>query len=220
MESYINELKSKTLYGALRETDKLADTLQKKLQKNADSFNEELCKFVELPGYEDISIEQIPQLDIPEIQRELIETHRSNLYLNQVLEGKNTFVNIIKGLYNKKHKGWRKFWFPIRKDEEYNKEIKELDEILRTRFEITFLSELTKPASSSVLFSALFPPVHVGLDLIKYGGYGETEHYVLCGAMAGLVMGLFSTVFRIESYNQFFQNEAEYLDKKVEDLMK
>lgn len=175
-----------TLYGALRETDKLADTL--------------------------------PHLDILEIQRELIEAHRNNGYLNQVLEGKNTFVNILTELYNKKHKGWR-FWLPIKKDEEYNKEIKELDEILRTEFETTFLSELIKPASSLVLASALFPPVNVGLDIIKYRGCMEIEHYILSGTMVGLVMGLLSTAFQIESkYNQFFQNEAEYLDNKLQEL--
>lgn len=215
MESYIDELKNKTLYDALRETDRL----NKALQANVGLFNDELHRFVNLPGYEDISIEQIPKLNIPEIQRELIEVHRNNQYLNQVLEGKNSFVNIVTELHHRKHKGWRS-WFPIRKDEEYNKEIKEFDEILKTGFETTFISELVKPVSSFALFSL----VGLGLGsmpLLEHTNYmGIVYCPLIFGILTGLVTGGFVAATSTITNQYFFQNEAEYLDKKVEDLMK
>ena len=215
MESYIDELKNKTIYDALQETDTLNDLLLNKVK----TFNTEVSKFVELPGYENISIEQIPHLDIPEIQRNLIDAHKNNHYLDQVLKGKDSFVNSVTEVYNRKHKGWRR-WFPIRKDEEYNREIKELDEILKTDLKITSDSEFTKHISIGAFYTvgsfAIFAPL-----IWSLGNYNTMEPYV--PLMVSVFMGVagFGLATAAKILNpKALQIKAEYLDKKIEDLMR
>ncbi len=201
-----------SLYDALKRTDSLNDNLR----SGVAAFNKQLEDYKELPGYRDISVADIPHIDIPRLQKSLIESRRGNHYLDEVLRGSDTFVNVVNELYRKKHAGLKSWFFPLRKDKSYNLEVQHLNDILYTGFDIDIL-EFAKPVTLAAL-SSLFGMAAVGPTIQSANDYGLAFtgiFFALMGSFCGSIASL-GRRCNLDTARE----HAAYLDKKVEELYK
>lgn len=202
------QLTKMPLYDALKYTDGLNDDLCKQLA----TFSQDLKEFESLPGHKDVAGQIIiPQIDVLKIQRDLIEAHRGNHYLDEVLIGNDTFVNIITDLYDRKHKGWNA-WIPLRKDDMYNQEIERLNQIVRTDFGTGGVREWCKPVSIAS-FYGVFGMTTIGLPLIGDHPWAPLTVGVGLGTW-GMVLGRGMALSEKDRY-VCLRSKTEYLDKKV-----
>ncbi len=202
-----------SLYDALQKTD----TINKRIKDSVAAYNTGLTEFCELPGYEDISVKSTPKINVSDVQRQLIEHHRGNQFLDDVLNGNDTFVNIVNELYKKKHAGLKAWLFPLRKDKAYDSEIEYLKEIVYTGFDIGSF-QFFKPAPLGA-FSSLFGMSVLGPAVSRTEDYGFAMAGLFLG-YAGAFYGSMSPLGRRWGDLEKAREHAAYLDKKVEELYK
>ena len=182
-----------------------------------------------LPGYEERCVQRIFKIDVPKLQREIIDTHRNNNhFLDEVIKSKDTFVNIVDGLYKRKHVGWRA-WFPIRTDESYNNEVGHLNEIVNADF--MKIRQMAGPDPSEMVKPVAYGSLGV-LSAMLIKCLGELYNHLFSQresptftAVAGICVGsllLTSGLAHIVKCYKFkeLSKKAEYLDKKIEEMYK
>ena len=112
-----------TLYQRLRKTDNLNEGLSKHIK----TFNDGLKGFVDLEGFQDVSI-KTPEVDISRIQRRAFENYATNEILNSAIYGERPIEKSVEEL-SSHLRGISKI-LPHRKDKQHNARVKELGQLV------------------------------------------------------------------------------------------
>ncbi len=217
------------LYDALQKTD----PLEYRLISAVTRFHAELEGFQELPGYTGTRLERTPHIDVPMIQRELIDAHRGNHFLDTVLAGHDTFVNIVTDLRDNRPTGLKALVSPTREIESHNNQIRHLNEILPG---ITPYSK--KEAIFGYGAAALFFGLGASSSIVGLGTYTGLLQWLFDGtpyfkeavqfdprslgrgALGTLIAAVtLFAAFTEVNYTQVLP-KAEYLDRKIEEVYK
>lgn len=75
---------SKILYSRIKKAEKLNDNLENSVAK----FQKSLEKFRNMPGYSEVTLGEIPVIDIPEYQKRIMREYESNPVLNDAIQKK------------------------------------------------------------------------------------------------------------------------------------
>lgn len=215
-----------TLYERLR-TAEMHDI---HMEDRIKEFNQDMKEFENIHGYQDISIKEIPELDIDNYQRSLIIEYRDNEYLDNAISGtiplKKTFEELSKNFT-----GIRGF-FPKLKDEEHNKKVETLSELIphtenlvtkgvfnpdnlttgaaygfAVGLAVAFAVPLATPLVSN-------NPVNLVEEVSKF--VKDAKPFIGFLSVGGSALGGFSS--GLLNLN-VLRNQACYIDRKIEKLM-
>lgn len=212
-----------TLYFNLKDTEKINDTLKSRVRDLKTMFE----RFESLPGFEQfVEIGEIPEINVPEYQREIIQKYQPNYFLNQALDGEKPIEKNLEEL-SKINKGIRKI-LPRRKNPEHNQKVESMEKLIG-------MCRHLKAKGIFVLDNLVTGYVFgVGLtsimtNLVAISGTDPSlsqQEYIFARYLLPFLFGVVLTPaqfirsphFSNLNPNSNLKERAQYLDKKIEEL--
>ncbi len=208
--------KKKPLYERL----KVADSLNEQLEERINSFNQLLQSCENYPNYENAQVKKVPEIDVTQIQRSIIEEYRDNVFLEQALTGRKSLVDRTKEVLGYKYKTSINWIWP-KKHKENDRKVEELNELI--------CCEISRANFDDIY---LFPGLSIFMGVAAMGMYAIyaiepigkdpgpliaavvfASFSVFLGAMTPWAVNIDKEIFLKQKFA-----ETAYLDKKLDEL--
>ena len=192
---------------------KKAEEVNNSLKEIADRFIDDLEEFEKLPGYSEIVIGEIPQIDIKKYQEDLILQYEKNPVLSNALSGNQGIEESLQEASDI-NRGIRKF-LPRRIDSAHNQRLDYIGELvsypcsLRSRGILFPDNIITGSIESFVVSQALF--------YATMGNSAKIPDYLFIGGVMGIIGGIALNMDRF-LLSDLSKQEAKYLDTKFDEI--
>jgi len=223
---------SETLYQKLV----WAESLNVDLEEHVQDFNIALSKFEGLPGFSGISIGDIPEIDISEVERKLIREYEGNPVLDDAIHGRQSIRESLDELAQV-NTGIRKF-LPRRKNKAHNERLEQLGQLVTKPDHLSAVgvwytdNVVTGAVGVSALTFAtcyavakfLIPDMDINPDpdyIAKMTSIYQTVMPAFASALLAPLIGFAMNLNRLACFGaKLPTQEAGYLDLKVKEFYK